>query len=37
MEIIMTVGKVFLTVFGVIGVYAHCKQAFMEMENFIEE
>lgn len=37
MEIIMTVGKVFLTIFGVISVYVHCKQAFTEMENFIEE
>lgn len=37
MEIIMTVGKVFLTAFSVVGVYVHCKQAFTEMENFIEE
>ena len=37
MEIIMTIGKVFLTVFGVITVYVHYKQAFTEMENFIEE
>lgn len=36
MEIIMTIGKVFLTVFGVISVYAHCKQAFTEMEDFME-
>lgn len=36
MEIIMIIGKVFLTVFGVISVYAHCKQAFTEMEDFME-
>lgn len=32
----MIIGKVFLTVFGVISVYAHCKQAFTEMEDFME-
>lgn len=37
MEIMMLIGKVFLTVFSVVGVYVHCKQAFTEMENFIEE
>lgn len=36
MEIIMIIGKVFLTVFGVISVYAHCKQVFTEMEDFME-
>ena len=36
MEIIMIIGKVFLIVFGVISVYAHCKQAFTEIEDFME-
>nr|DAE05292.1 MAG TPA: SMALL S PROTEIN-BINDING PROTEIN, PRION REGULATORY DOMAIN.3A [Siphoviridae sp. ctWKa2] len=36
MEIMMLIGKVFLTVFGVISVYAHCKQAFTEIEDFME-
>lgn len=36
MEIIIIIGKVFLTVFGVISVYAHCKQAFTEIEDFME-
>lgn len=36
MEIMMIIGKVFLTVFGVISVYAHCKQAFTEIEDFME-
>ena len=36
MEMIMIIGKVFLTVFGVISVYAHCKQAFTEIEDFME-
>ena len=36
MEIMMLIGKVFLTVFGVISVYAHCKQAFKEIEDFME-
>jgi hypothetical protein len=35
MEIMMLIGKVFLTVFGVISVYAHCKQAFTEIEDFM--
>jgi len=36
MEIIMTIGKVFLTVFGVISVCAHCKQAFTAIEDFMK-
>lgn len=36
MEIMMIIGKVFLTVFGVISVYAHCKQAFTKIEDFME-
>lgn len=36
MEIIMIIGKVFFTVFGVISVYAHCRQAFTEIEDFME-
>ncbi len=36
MEIMILIGKVFLTVFGVISVYAHCKQAFTEIEDFME-
>lgn len=36
MEIVMTIGKVFLIAFGLVGVYVHYKQAFTEMEDFTE-
>ena len=36
MEIVMTIGKVFLITFGLVGVYVHYKQAFTEMKDFTE-